>query len=103
MKTKAHARNTDPETSREAAESITGMNARQCAVLAVFKHPEPSLYASDERLIEAYRKAWGDNYHQSDSGIRSRRAELVRKGLIADSGQRVKTASGRNSIVWRLA
>lgn len=38
----------------------------------------------------------------SPSGIRSRRAELVEMGLVVDSGERVKTRSGRSSIVWSV-
>jgi hypothetical protein len=38
--------------------------------------------------------------HQSSSGIRSRRAELVRKGL-ASAESAVLTASGRKAIVWK--
>jgi len=36
----------------------------------------------------------------STSGLRSRRAELVRMGLVKDSGKRIKLRSGRYSIVW---
>ncbi len=35
----------------------------------------------------------------SSSGIRSRRAELVRRGLVKETGS-VKTGSGRTATVW---
>ena len=38
----------------------------------------------------------------SQSGFRSRIAELVNAGLVEDSAKRVTTPSGRPSIVWRL-
>ena len=108
---KAHARNTDPETSREAAESVRRPTAKQNCVLAVLGFIEFRKGISDEHLVMAYNSSFygglGDKLQglsrQSESGIRSRRAELVRKGLIVDSGRRVKTSSGRNAIVWRLA
>ena len=38
--------------------------------------------------------------HQSSSSIRSRRAELARKGFVVDSGDVALTASGRKAVVW---
>ena len=36
----------------------------------------------------------------SPSGARTRRAELVVKGLVYDTGERVTLLSGRRAIVW---
>jgi hypothetical protein len=36
----------------------------------------------------------------TESGVRSRRAELVQAGLVRDTGERVKLATGRRAIVW---
>lgn len=38
--------------------------------------------------------------HQSSSGIRSRRAELVAKGRARDTGRSIITASGRSASVF---
>jgi hypothetical protein len=38
----------------------------------------------------------------SSSGIRTRRNELVRKGLLQDTGDRRKLKSGRHAIVHGL-
>ena len=36
------------------------------------------------------------------NSVRPRRRELVERGLVADSGDRRKTATGRRAIVWVL-
>jgi hypothetical protein len=36
----------------------------------------------------------------TESGVRSRRSELVQVGLVRDTGERVRLATGRNAIVW---
>jgi hypothetical protein len=36
------------------------------------------------------------------STYRTRRSSLVEKGLIEDSGSRVKSPNGRNMTVWRI-
>lgn len=91
------ARNTDPVTSHQAAESVKNISHTQEFILRALKRRR-----NDEQLIEAYR-AFKSAPRASDSGIRSRRAELVRAGLVRDSGERMRMASGRCSIVWELS
>jgi hypothetical protein len=91
------ARNTDPQTSHDAAESVKQVTTTQQYVLRALRRPR-----NDAELIEAYR-AYKTAPRASESGIRSRRAELVDAGLVRDSGRRVKTLSGRNSIVWEAS
>jgi hypothetical protein len=88
------ARDTDPQTSHDAADSVTRLTETQAYVLQVLKRPR-----TDPQLIEAYRKLKRAPL-ASESGIRSRRAELVDKGLVQDTGQRGVTPFGRKSIVW---
>lgn len=40
--------------------------------------------------------------HQSSSGIRSRRAELVKAGLVTEV-TKIKTGSGRQAVVYAAA
>jgi hypothetical protein len=40
------------------------------------------------------------NYPMSPSGARTRRAELVARGLVYDTGKRETLASGRKAVVW---
>lgn len=95
----AHARATDPETSHQAAASVN-LTKGQRAVLAEFR-----MYRTmtDEQLIEALRiRATScPDARLSDSGARSRRAELVTAGMVQDSGLRELTASGRKTVVWQ--
>lgn len=92
------ARRSDPETSHAAAASVTELNAKQKSVLSLF---QSFVAMHDEALIKLYRST--SAMPQSQSGLRTRRKELARRGMIVDSGARVPTQSGRQSIVWKLA
>ena len=97
-----HARELDPITSWEAAASSTEEHTTktQIAILAILRW-QPQ---TDTEIVRAYRdlEDFGDVPRASESGIRSRRAELVAKGLVEESGEYRKTDSGRRAIVWRL-
>lgn len=88
------ARRTDPKTSHDAAESVRDVTATQEYVLRALRRPR-----TDPELLEAYRK-FKRAPRASESGVRSRRAELVRRGLVRDSGRRIVLESGRAAIVW---
>lgn len=91
------ARRTDPGTSWEAAESVRNVRESQRRVYAILG----ALHgATDEEMInEARVMGW----LTSESGLRTRRAELVDMGHVADSGKRRLTRGGRQSIVWVTA
>lgn len=98
---RARARTSDPITSHEAADSITSeaMRRSQLGVLAMFQRFGPM---HDVALIERYM-AYGEGHPvQSESGIRTRRSELVAQGVLEDSGEKVRLDSGRRAIVWKL-
>lgn len=82
----AHSR-----TSREAASSIQGKSARLRNQVLDELRRNP---ATDEELANALTL--------SGNTCRPRRVELVDLGLVEDSGERRKTASGRNAVVWRV-
>jgi hypothetical protein len=98
--TVAHARRTDPETSRDAATSVTDLRGSQAAILSVLRQGR----ADYETLIDRYnscRRDHPDVYpRQSPSGLRTRVAELRDRGYVHDSGGRVTLPSGRHAIVW---
>lgn len=89
----AKARLTDPQTSHEAAESVRRINETHQVILLVLQTA-----MTDSELIARVHAQYG--LIASESGIRSRRAELVARGFVEDTGARVKLPSGRNSIVW---
>lgn len=100
----AHARRNDPSTSRKAAASVTGIRLSQAAVLKLFKD---SGAMTDIELVDRYplfRKVTGITApRQSESGLRTRRKELVDLGRLEDSGVKKRLPSGRMAIVWRCA
>lgn len=101
----AVARSSDPRTSHDAAGSISeeSIRASQVAVYLIIDH-HGAAGVCDQDLIRNYASAHLRNPkmypYQAESGIRTRRSELVRKGLVVDSGRRTTTRSGRKSIVW---
>lgn len=94
---KPRARPSDPETSHVAADGISPDDLRQSQVqvLLLFREEGPF---TDERLVELCRER---GVKQSPSGLRTRRSELVDKGLLEDSGDRQETMFGNPAIVWR--
>lgn len=100
----AHARRSDPDTSHDAADSIADLTAKQQAVLSVLKMVGPQTDAMLDEVYERMRvNRQLDVPLQSPSGIRSRRAELVARGLVISTGETVRLASGRSAIVWAAA
>lgn len=93
------ARQTDPRTSHEAGDSVDGLTEKRSDVLCALKRFGP---VTQEELVVAYYEngllhGW---CHQSVSGLRTRCSELVRMGLVVDTGITRKTRSGRNAVVW---
>jgi hypothetical protein len=87
--TEAYARNTDPDTSHEAAESMMPTRAEARAYEALKKFPEGAICS--ELAAES-----GMNWNT----ISPRMAPLCRKGKARDTGQRRPGPSGRNQTVY---
>lgn len=97
----AHARNSDPTTSHEAAAKVANTEIIKGIIVDILTIAN----ATDTDIREAYLHL-GNDYgwpKSTESSLRSRRAELVREGKVADSGDREVLASGRKSIVWKIA
>lgn len=92
--TRARARKTDPATSHEAAGRVRNVTDTQWRILSCLKHSpktDPELYAVYNRSFPSI----------SESGCRSRRAELVALGYVA--GLETKTHVGnRRFLIWSL-
>lgn len=90
----AHARDTDPLASHEAAETVDVTRDR-CAVLMLLAY----LGEATDQTVEA--NAWRVE-HGTPQSLRSRRAELMREGLVEVASADGRTASGRRCRVFRL-
>lgn len=91
---RAHARNSDPSTSVEAADKASdGLTHKQQIVLDVMTAYGQPL--TDEQLVDMLPR-W------SPSGVRSRRAELVERGLVVNSGATTLTRMGNKTIIWKV-
>ena len=99
----ARARRTDPSTSHDAAASVTSLTDKQAAVLEILRRLGGQ--ATDhtiERRYEASHDFEEGFPRQSSSGLRTRRSELVARGLIYDGRLRERLPSGRLGIVWTI-
>jgi hypothetical protein len=88
-------RRDDPGTSHRAASTVARTTALKAAILdALTVKP-----MTDGELVGWFR-VHSMLPQASESGIRSRRAELVRDGLVIDTRMTRLTTSGRESTVW---
>jgi hypothetical protein len=92
-------RPTDPDTSRDAARSVSGdsMAELHAVILAVLVRATRPLCDADIHTALRYRypeRQW------SPSGVRTRRSELVRDGYVRDSGFKTVLPTGRYSVAW---
>lgn len=96
--TKMRARHTDPVTSHEAGSSVKDVSATQKGILRALG----SRSLSDSQIQYEYnRLVLADAAPMaSESGLRSRRSELVAEGLVEADGFG-KTPFGRRTILWR--
>lgn len=91
----ARARNTDPQTSHDAAASVKDISLTKHYIMKCLVRAR-----TDVELVEAYNQL-KNAPKASESGIRSRRAELVREGYVVPTGLEVKLPSGRYAKVWQ--
>ena len=92
----AHARATDPDTSQEAAESISPRLRELQKLVLDFAACQPDGFTD----IDLNR-----HFDTHSSTYRTRRAELVAKGHIRDSGERRAygpDGTGRRHIIWQV-
>lgn len=92
------ARNSDPQTSWDAAASVDQVREKQTAVLRVLTQHGPLTH---EELVSTYYDAQLGLPMQSPSGIRTRCNELVKMGLVEWTGEKRVMTTGRKARVWR--
>lgn len=99
MTPQARARNTDPQTSHDAADRVRGVNAVQSTILMILWQRGP---LTDPQIAEYYnqRVADGTATKHSKSGLRTRRKELVEMGKVSPAAWKEKLSSGRYATVW---
>jgi transcription initiation factor IIE alpha subunit len=78
------------ETSRQAARDVSAKPMREIVLEALIDRGNRG--ATDDELQTALG--------MDPSTERPRRVELERAGLVIDSGERRKTRSGREAVVW---
>lgn len=106
------ARAHDPQTSHDAARSVTPTTLRHLHTWWL-RHLD-RMWAKDPDQLnlngdpigyfmtdEGARKFY-DGPKVSDSGFRTRRAELRQAGLVTDSGRRYPISTGRMANAWQL-
>lgn len=91
----AHARRDDLDTSFAAAEEVTP-HIRELQALVL-------TYAKSCGLGWFTDVALNEHFETTSSTYRTRRSELVNKGLVGDSGERVALGGrGRKHALWRV-
>lgn len=99
------ARKTDPQTSREAAASVDKRRVSDThkLILRIFASAGELCDLDLEVVYQGRRAAAPGLYPEiSDSGLRTRRSELVNGGLLADSGRKTTLPTGRKAILWKI-
>ena len=82
------------DTSVEAAKSIVPSLPNIESLVFEYATMRGKQGFTDDQMNEHFKT--------TKSTYRARRATLVDKGLIEDSGMRVKGPNGRNMTVWRI-
>lgn len=97
----AHARRTDPLTSHIAAASLdpATLRANQNDVWQILMKYGPMPDFILQTLYKAEADA-GNVVPQSESGVRTRRAELYYRGFVRWTTRYVETPTGRPAMVW---
>lgn len=93
----AHARRTDPTTSHEAAARVQVTQTQHRVLACLIKGP-----ATDDEIVARFRDYWPED-KTSPQSIRSRRAELVVKGLVLHDGTFGVSDLGGKSRKFRRA
>lgn len=93
-RSKAATRKSDPETSHEAAAKLGDLTEAQEEVLDLFRRHGPMM---DEELVATAAR---EESKQTESGLRTRRSELVESGVLAWTGRFGQNSNENRSRIW---
>jgi hypothetical protein len=93
------SRKADPWTSKAAGASVTEFTGSQRRRVYGAFQVAGADGLIDQDVVDLLASGGSQD---TDSGVRTRRSELVALGLLRDSGRVRPTKSGRDSIVWVL-
>lgn len=97
---RAVARRSDPETSWEAAKSVTNIRESQWLVWMTLLGAGPKAdFELYPLVLENHKGLFSKPI--STSGARTRRSELVKLGMVEFANKFRKNDSGRRTRVWR--
>jgi hypothetical protein len=94
----ANARTSDPETSHDAARTFSQRVRARVEHIFAGRGQALSTGLTDEELERVYLSAYGDQTRRDSP--RKRRSDLVRDGVLRDTGIRRPSSTGRMMIVW---
>lgn len=89
----AYARGSDPGTSHAAAESVRGEDATRMEIKVLNAIRSSPQGMTNHEIVESTGLTW----NTASPRVRP----LVRKGWIADSGERRVGPTNRKCIVWK--
>jgi len=89
------ARRTDPSVSHEAADTNDVLRPRVWVLETLSRMP-----LADHELVDQARD---EGVRYTPQRLRTARAELVRAGLVAESGIYRLTENNRRAIVWQFS
>lgn len=100
---RGRVRSRDPESSwlaagQQTAGKVSVVKTVILDLLAAPGHTDEALYACYLEYCDQHSNI----PRVTPQSIRSRRAELVREGLVADSGRLGKSEHGNKSIIWEV-
>jgi len=86
-------RKTDPETSKQAAESVPVERLERMVYEAIKSLPDGAIADDLEKILPGVKL----------NSITPRIAPLIKKGYIYDTGERRRASSGRSQRVLKVA
>ncbi|MEE2814715.1 MAG: hypothetical protein VYC96_03500 [Actinomycetota bacterium] len=98
-------RESDPDTSHAAADSITpeGREASELEVLTILRAATSPITAEQIESRHTSRAGWGETpHHYTASRLRTALKQLADDGLVERTLVEGRTKSGRRAATWQI-